>query len=195
MKPILSIHEITPEILAISKDELAKYTLTFDDGLFSQYLNWGHFRSIPTEKIFLITPSIVHPKEGGPQVSNISSIVAHENFFNNKDTTSYMTLKQISHLKGDPNVIIGGHSYSHFDEQTLIDSLPMKGYLDAKFKFIRKDTEKMVDWFNKTLNQEVTHFCYPYNNTYNKLYTSIVKNIFKIENVYGEERTLIEDLL
>jgi hypothetical protein len=195
MKPVLSIHEITTEILAIPKDILAEYTLTFDDGLYSQYINWGHFKSIPTEKIFFITSSIVHPKEGSSQISNISSKIAHKKFFEKGLTNSYMTLKQISRLKNEPNVIIGGHSYSHFKEKVLLLNLPKKGYLEAKFNFIRKDTEKMVDWFNKTLNQEVTHFCYPYNNTYNKLYTSIVKNIFKIENVYGEERTLIEDLL
>ena len=192
MKPVLSIHEITPEILNIPREVLSEYTLTFDDGLYSQYLHWEHFKEIPTDKIFFISPGLLSTEDSS-QIASISSVQAHKAFFSKNDSSAFVTLKQIQHLKRD-GAVIGGHSFSHFREKNLCLDLPQPS-LDSKFKYMKQDTQKMIDWFNRELHMEVEHFCFPYNNTYNGLYASMIKTLFKIPKVYGEERVLIESLL
>ena len=196
MKKVLSIHEITPEILAIPKEVLSEYVLTFDDGLYSQYVHREHFSSIPTSKVYFISPGILH-RGKEPQQSLISSAKAHEVFFDPSGISlAFMTLEQVKHLKSYPNTIIGGHSFMHFKESVIESEAPShKGLLEYKFTVMKEDTEKMVQWFDKELKQKVNYFCYPYNNTYNGLYTAVVQKLHKIPSVFGDERILIEDLL
>lgn len=189
MKSVVEIHEITPEILNIPKDSLANYILTFDDGLYSQYYYWNHFNSISTEKILFITPKILNPSST-LQIIDISSRNAHYNYFANKDISGFMSLPQLKKLMRSKNTIIGGHSFSHFKEKHS----EFKN-LEEQFLFIKDDTQKMVDWFKNTLNYNIDHFCFPYNNNYKGLYTAIIQQIFNIKNVYGDERIPIEDLV
>lgn len=193
-KEVLCIHEITPEILNIPKEVLESYTLTFDDGLYSQFYHWKHFKDLNTEKIFFITPKMVNRNTKSEQIVDIPCKYAYDQYITYKNPSAYSTLDQIKQLRKD-GAIIGGHSYHHFKEKHLIRILPQTGYLKEKFNYIVKDTEKMIEWFEIHLDQKVDYFCYPFNNTYNGLYTSIITKMFKIDKVYGEERVLIESLL
>ena len=194
MKPVLCIHEVTPAILGIPKETLEQYVLTFDDGLYSQYLHWELFSDIPTTKIFFISPAQL--TEGlRPQIPNITSSLAHANFFGEGDTSAFMTKKQVQKLKLH-GAIIGGHSFQHYREQNLVTDVKGPITLEAKFRFLKEDTQKMLDWFAKELHMpEIEHFCFPYNNEYKGLYPSIIKGLFNIRNVYGQERISVEALL
>ena len=56
MKPVLMIHEITEKLFDLNLED---YTLTFDDGLYSQYYHYDKFKSINTDKIFFISSNIL----------------------------------------------------------------------------------------------------------------------------------------
>ena len=196
MAKVLCIHEVTPEILAIPKETLAEYLITFDDGLYSQYVHWEHFNSIPTTKVYFISPGILHTENGTPQAESSSSTEAHLQFFEAGRGNAFMNIKQIKHLKSLPNTIIGGHSFSHFKEKILEEeAYPLHSALSYKFNFMKEDTAKMVEWFDKELKQKINYFCFPYNNTYDELYTAVVKKLYKIPNTFGSERIDVEDLL
>lgn len=189
MKEVLAIHEITPEILNIPKETLAKYVLTFDDGLYSQYLYWDFFKDIPTEKIFFITPKALHEGNESDQIEDISSAEAHQLFFEFNSTKAFMSLDQLGKLR-IAGVTIGGHSFEHTDQDTIAQLS-----LEHKFKLLKYDTEKMTQWFKRYLDLDIKHFCYPYNNDYSGLYTVIVKSICKDVEIYGNNRHPIESLI
>lgn len=163
MKQILMIHEITEDLFRI---DLEKYILTFDDGLYSQYLYFdSHIKHLDTEKIFFISTGII----GGQHqnISSISSITAHQKAFLG-NTEDFMTLEQIQYLANQPQVIIGGHSHSHIRLNQFTDK---KSMIDH----IKQDTEIMLEWFKVNMNYRPEHFCFPYNEDPYNLYRAVLK--------------------
>ena len=107
MKPVLMIHEVREWMFNLP---LERYTLTFDDGLYSQYHYYPEFAKIPTEKIYFISSGIVcsgHQSTEFPACQD-----AHKKAFagNYED---YMTVPQIKELMQDPLVEIAAHSHYH----------------------------------------------------------------------------------
>ena len=66
MKPILMIHEFKEEFLNLP---LENYTLTFDDGLYTQYKFFNEIKKIDTEKYFFISSNIVCSEDASQEDS------------------------------------------------------------------------------------------------------------------------------
>jgi hypothetical protein len=181
MKPVLMIHEVTEEILSLSLDD---YILTFDDGLYSQYYYFEHFKSIPTEKIYFISSDIVC--NGSQSTEFPVCRDAHKKAFNgNKE--DYMTVVQIQELMQDPLVTIGAHSHSH-------TRLGHYSKLTEKIAHIKNDTETMLEWFKTNLGFSPIDFCFPYNDDFGGVYAGVLKH-YGFVNFYGRERKPVETLL
>lgn len=181
MNTALMIHECRPEFLKLP---LEQYLLTFDDGLYSQFVFYQEIRHLNTPKIFFISSGIVCD---GPQSLEFPTCrVAHEKAFaGNKE--DYMTLEQIRILAEDPLVTIGAHSHSH----TRLSNFST---LAEKARYIKDDTEQMLSWFEKNLGLQPTSFCFPYNENLDGLYTGLLKK-YGFKTFYGNERIPIETLL
>jgi hypothetical protein len=179
-KPVLMIHEVREWMFDLP---LEKYVLTFDDGLYSQYYYFDHFKKIPTEKIYFISSNIICTGQQSTEFPCCK--VAHEKAFaGNKE--DYMTIDQIKELMEDPLVIIGGHSHDH-------NRVGKFEKVMKKLQHIKSDTELMIAWFEKNLGFCPTHFCYPYNDSYSGLYPAVLK-YYNFTHFYGHERTPVETL-
>ena len=175
------IHEVTEKLFDLPLED---YILTFDDGLYSQYYYFDKLRLIPTEKIFFISSNIIC---NGPQSMEFPACrVAHNKAFLG-NTEDYMTVEQIKELMSDPLTSIGGHSHTHTRLTTYTK-------LIEKLQHIKQDTDLMLAWFRNTLNFSPTKFCFPYNENYQGIYSSILKR-YGFTEFYGQERKPVETLL
>jgi hypothetical protein len=181
MKPVLMIHEIKEAMFSLP---LENYTLTFDDGLYSQFYYFDKFKSIPTEKIYFISSGIVC--NGKQSVEFPTCVDAHKKAFEG-NTEDYMTLAQIKELMQDPLVSIGGHSHSH----RRLDSYSK---IVERLQYLKQDTETMISWFEENLGFVPKQFCFPYNNDYQGMYSGILKH-YGFNELYGRERIPVETLL
>ena len=180
-KPVLMIHEVNELMFELP---LAEYTLTFDDGLYSQFYYFNRFKEIPTKKIYFISSGIVCNSLQSTDFPTCQE--AHKKAFaGNKE--DYMTLIQIKELMKDPLVEIGGHSYSH----TRLGIYPK---IIEKLNYIKTDTDRMISWFDENLGFKPTAFCFPYNEDYQGIYKQVLKT-YGFEDFYGKERKSIESLL
>lgn len=179
-KPVLMIHEFRAEFFSLPLDQ---YTLTFDDGLYSQFYYWPALRELQTEKVFFISSGIVCDTHQSTTFlsCNEAHVQARRGNFE-----QYMTVDQIEELMEDPLVTIGGHSHSH----TRLDGMT----LTEKVHHMMRDTTQMLSWFDDTLRFRPTSFCYPYNDDVSKMYPAVLKR-FGFNKFYGRERTPIEALL
>ena len=169
---ILMIHEMH-EGMEIPKD----CVLTFDDGLFTQY---QHSRHLPNTKIYFISSGIVCNQPQSHEFIKCSD--AHKKAFSG-NFENYMTLEQIKELDGE----IGGHSHSHIN----LSKFPT---LVEKVEHIKKDTELMLEWFEKNLDRRPTSFCFPYNDDVRGLYKAILTT-YGFTDFYGRERISIDEIL
>lgn len=180
IKPVLMIHEIRDWMFELP---LEQYTLTFDDGLYSQYYYFERFKSIPTEKIYFISSDIIC--SGKQSIDFPACRDAHKKAFSgNKE--DFMTIDQIKELMRDPLVSIGGHSHAH-------NRLSNYNKIVEKIQHIKTDTEAMIEWFKSNLDYVPTRFCFPYNDDYEGMYPALLKT-FGFKEFYGHERTPIETL-
>jgi hypothetical protein len=163
---------------------LHNYTLTFDDGLYSQYLFWQDLQKIDTTKLFFISTAIIC--SGAQSSKFITSAAAHEKS-RSGIYEDFMTLEQIQEIAQDPQAIIGGHSHSHTRLNTF-DSLY------EKTEYIKRDTAQMIQWFEENLCSFPEHFCFPYNEDLDGLYQGLARRQ-GIKYFYGRERTPVETLL
>lgn len=175
------LHEICEDTLNLTLDQ---YTLTFDDGLYSQYYYFDHFQAIPTEKIYFISSNTIC-LDNKQSLCFPSCREAHKkaSVGNMED---YMSVDQIKLMMEDPLVTIGGHSHSH----TSLHNFPR---MVDKIQYIMDDTERMLEWFNRNLNIHPTSFCFPYNEDFQGLYPAILKR-YGFTEFYGRERIPVETL-
>lgn len=174
-KPVLMIHEV--DSFLFENNDLKNYTLTFDDGLYSQFYYYQNLKKIDTQKIFFISSNIIC--EGKQSSTFPTCQEAHEKSFSgNKE--DYMSLEQIQFLNGEEDVTIGGHGHFHKNLNNFKN-------LNEKINYIKKDTELMLEWFEKNLNFTPKKFCFPYNNDLNGLYKLILKT-YGFNEFYGKER-------
>lgn len=153
------------------------YLLTFDDGLFTQY-QYG--RNLPNQKIFFISSGIVC--DGKQSAEFIKCSDAHKKAFSG-NFENYMTIDQIKELDGE----IGGHSHSH----TRLDNFSS---LRERVDHMKKDTEAMLEWFEKNLNMTPTSFCFPYNDDGQGMYKAVLKK-YGFVNFYGSERINVDEVV
>lgn len=181
MKPVLMIHEVSEQMFNLP---LGDYTLTFDDGLYSQFYYLNEFKKFNTEMIFFISTGIVCNSIQSTEFP--ACRVAHEKAFagNYED---YMTLAQVRQLVETPNVTVGGHSNSH-TRLTQFNSLV------DKVAYIESDTLEMITWFESNLKFKPTAFCFPYNDDMDGLYKGLLRK-HGLTSFYGKERIKVEDVL
>lgn len=181
MKPVLMIHEFKEEMLALP---LENYTLTFDDGLYSQYYYFDKLRHLNTDMIFFISTNIICNTVQSAEFPPCH--IAHEKAFTG-NTEDYMTLEQIRELARYPNVRIGGHSHYHKNVGKMCK-------LFDRVRHIDEDTALMLEWFKTNLDLRPKDYCFPYNEDLDGTY-QIFLTKYKFENFYGRERIAIEALL
>jgi hypothetical protein len=174
MRKTVMIHEVTPDVL---KKDLSDFDIiTFDDGLYSQYLNLKHFIDMPQPKYFFISTDIVCPEDLEQSTEAIYCADAHQKAFKG-DFENYMKWSQILEIYNTPNCFIGGHSHKHTKITSLTENV--------------KDTNKMMEIF-KSKGIKISSYCYPYN--YFHPLRKISVNRHGITNIFGGERIPIETL-
>lgn len=176
------IHEITPEILNLDNSVYDEFDiLTFDDCLYTQYLNHKHFAKFNKKMIFFLSTNIICPENINQSEQIIYCGNAHKKAFKG-NFENYMKLSQIQELsKLSKFYEIGGHGHNHILFKNSVYS----------FDKIKEDTDIMVSKF-KEYNLDLNSFCFPYNqdNTFYKIY---VKKLNL--QIFGDERIPIESYI
>tara|TARA_R110000744_G_scaffold88570_1_gene172646 strand:- start:772 stop:1302 length:531 start_codon:yes stop_codon:yes gene_type:complete len=176
MKPILIIHEFEERFFDLPLDQ---YTLTFDDGLYTQYVFLEELKNIKTKKYFFISSGIVCPENIEQNGEYIICNEAHKKAFNG-DYTNYMKWSQIKEIDESDDCYIGCHS--HFHNIKTADCV----------ECMIPDNRYMLHDFKQKLGYIPDIFCFPYNYE-TPLYREILnKKGFK--NFYGKDRVDIFDL-
>jgi len=182
------IHEVTEEI---TKLDLTKYPLSFDDGLFSQYFYWNLFKDIPTSKVLFIPTGAIRlddscrPQFVGKFKTFPTCYKAMERWFSQGDREDYMTLGELKKLRED-GAIIGAHSHAH-----------LSSYSDrfiTRMNQFREDSSQMKEWFVKYLGEVPETYCFPYNKEY-PIMRAVIRVETGIQRFYGHERKAVEELL
>jgi peptidoglycan/xylan/chitin deacetylase (PgdA/CDA1 family) len=109
--------------------DLARYRLTFDDGLFSQYYYYPLLKSHPAELTFFITTAFIRPGEtramfAGEYRSHLKTKKYGYRTFIEGRYDHFMTVAEIQELAARPGVRIGVHS--HFHDVILTSTHPRK---------------------------------------------------------------------
>jgi len=188
VKETLMLHEVTEDILQL---DLSKYTLTFDDGLYSQFFYWNLLKDIPTEKIFFIPSGAIRLDDSiRPQFSDThptfpTCYEAMDRWFKEGNQEDYMTLGEIKKMRSE-GAVIGAHGHSHIEN-----------YSDCFIKRLdefRVDNKDMVDWFSTHLGEIPKHYCFPFNKEH-KTQRAVIHVETEITEFYGEERKDVMELL
>ena len=173
-KPVLMIHEVSDFMFSLP---LENYTLTFDDGLYTQYLHFDKIKKLNTDKIFFISTGIVADDDTKQSEEFIECAEAHGKLLQTGDLKHYMNWKQIHEIAGDPQCEIGGHSHMHV-KQSIFNMV--------------NDTNLMMDEFKKQFNTPPTKFCFPYNKS-TPVYRALLSH-YGFTDFYGSERVDIYEL-
>ena len=110
----LMIHGVREDYFDL---KLAEYSLTFDDGLFSQYYYYPLFRRYRSELIYFIATAFVKPRkarpwfDGNPLGFVKSKQYMHAAFVQNR-FDHFMAIEELQALAGE-KVAIGAHSHGH----------------------------------------------------------------------------------
>lgn len=170
------IHEFKEKFLDLP---LENYTLTFDDGLYTQYLFLEEILKIKTKKYFFISSGIVCEEEKIQDNTFITCYNAHKKAFKN-NFTNYMKWSQIKNILKYKNCYIGCHS--HYHKIKTADCV----------ECIIEDNRLMNNNFLKNLNFIPDSFCFPYN-----YQTSLYRQILEKKgfiNFFGKERIDINEI-
>tara|TARA_R110001592_G_scaffold197979_5_gene446115 strand:+ start:9413 stop:9943 length:531 start_codon:yes stop_codon:yes gene_type:complete len=176
MKPILMIHEFKEDFLNLNLED---YILTFDDGLYTQYLFLDELLKINTDKYFFISSGIVCEETTKQDNTYITSYNAHKKAFKG-NFNNYMKWSQIKEIFNKPNCYIGCHS--HYHKLKTADCV----------ECIIEDNKQMNYEFIKNLDFIPDNFCFPYNYE-TPLYKEIL-NLKGFKNFYSAERIDINDI-
>ena len=173
MKQCLMIHEVDQWMFTLPLED---YHLTFDDGLYSQFVYFDQIRELNTTKSFFISTAIVAEPDCEQNSDFITCNDAHEHYFKTNDKSYYMNWEQIKEIDSDCSCEIGGHSHNH------------NRYNRTK---IFKDTREMLEEFDR---QSITidSFCFPYNDEYVEYGALLQSKGIKLS--YGKERLYVYDL-
>jgi len=173
-KHVLMIHEVGEWLFDLP---LQSYILTFDDGLYTQYLYFERITKIDTDKFFFISTKIVADTTTTQSPEYITCDKAHEKYRLSGDRSHYMNWEQIKEIEMTPRCIIGGHSHEHMRTPTSAQLV--------------RDTNKMIEQFN-IHDIKPTSFCFPYNKEHNMYRAMLQAKGFN--EFYGEERIDINEI-
>ena len=170
---VVMIHEITPAVL---KKDLSEFDIiTFDDGLYTQYLHHKHFSKFKKPMYFFISTNIVCLSKQSEEV--IFCADAHIKSRNN-NFENYMNWEQIKELNDLYN--IGGHTHTH----PRIKS----NKILHQYKICKQEIDNMLNIFEEHKIQ-ISSFCFPYNEDIIG-YRSLLKGC----TFFGKERIPVESL-
>lgn len=150
---VLEVHEVFPEYY----DYIRNYqgTITFDDGLYSQYQFLRDNPDVCQRSIVFVTPKTIRNELEQPYDKVVVLCdVAHAMYVLG-DRKSYMSLTEIAELK-KYGVRIGYHSYNHLN----ISNRYTKA--SEKLKEIKFQVQMMLD-YQKNFGIFDNIFCVPYN--------------------------------
>lgn len=174
---ILMVHEVLPEFLDL---DLSNFDIiTFDDGLYSQFLNIDHFLNFNKRIIMFISSNILRPENVKPSKEILNCAIAHNKAFSG-NFENYISVSELLELS--KKVEIGCHSHNHLM------------YKNSAFEYnnFKDDTLKSLEFF-KNLNIKIKSFCFPYNqNETNKIYETYIKSLGL--EIFGYNRIAIENL-
>lgn len=171
MKTVI-IHEITNEVL--SKDLSNFDIITFDDGLYSQYIHLDHFLKFGKPMHFFVSTHFVCPNGITQQKEAVYSGVAHDHA-RNGDFSYYMNWSQIREIHNTPNCQIGGHSHKHTRLSSLEENIA--------------DTNTMMAIFASN-GITISSYSYPYNVPNPHRRHSVLAH--GIADIFGQERVWVE---
>lgn len=172
---VLLIHDVKYHYIEYLSD---KYTLTFDDGLYSVYYYKDALKRINTDKIvFIPTERILLDRKSFPIF--IDCYRANNLWLYYGDNSAYMTIDEVKDLH-NMGFIIGCHSHYHSREYRSKSS-------------IREDVNLATQWFKKYLGFTPEYFAFPYNNESELLRYELMK--CGVKYFYGTERIPIEKIL
>lgn len=163
----LGIHELNNTVIDLinnSYDE--NILLTFDDGIYSQFKYKDRIKN--RNRIYFICPNLINTKL--VNYEDVTTYVAMSRHFYDNSNEYYMKLEHIKTLI-DESYSIGAHSFYHENiKYKLKRKLNHKNIDISKSlltikdeDYVKKDTELMLEWFNKNLNIKPTSYCYPFN--------------------------------
>lgn len=169
----LGIHELNNTVIDIVNNNYDEnILLTFDDGLYSQFKYKDNIKN--RNRIYFICPNLINTKEINDE--DVTCYVAMSKHFYDNSNEYYMKLEHVRTLINE-GYTIGAHSFYHENikycskikvNNKLINN--SRSYLSIKNeKYIREDTELMLNWFDKYLNIRPLYYCFPFNNSTNKL--------------------------
>jgi hypothetical protein len=109
------IHNIRKEFFNL---DLAKYQLTFDDGLYSQYYYFSLFEPKSSPRIYFIVTGLIQPGKArkvfdGQYLPYLKSGKYMYETFVKKDFDPFMRLEELEVIADQKEVIIGAHSHFH----------------------------------------------------------------------------------
>lgn len=175
------IHAMTEAMFALP---LHEYTLTFDDGLYSQWKYIDRLIDIDTDKIFFISTKFICTDDQTDCCvpSSVAHQKARQGIFED-----FLTAEQIAIINQSPRCYIGGHGHAHVRLNDLTR------FVD-KIRVAEQDLTTMCDAMQKLVGYIPTSFCFPYNYDINGMYQALLRRK-GITKWYGHERTPIETLL
>jgi Polysaccharide deacetylase len=181
MKPVLMIHAMYDEIFNLP---LVDYTLTFDDGLYSQWKYIDRLCEIDTDKIFFVSTKYLCAGVQSYECPNSKVAHAKARMGNYED---FMTPAQVQDIARRDKCYVGGHGHEHVRLQEY-------NRLSDRALHMKMDTEHMMQHFHALLGYYPTKFCFPYNDNMGGLYDGWVRRV-GITETYGRERVPVESLL
>ena len=180
-KPVLMIHDMREEFLSLP---LENYTLTFDDGLYSQWHFLPQLERINTDKVFFISTGFICDGEQSHVFPN--SQLAHDKGRAGQ-LEDFMTIDQIKQIIKTPNCFVGGHGHQH----VRLNELTRR---TDQIKIINSYTRTMLAEFANKVGITPDRFCFPYNEELNGLYAGILRT-FGFTEFYGRGRIAVESLV
>lgn len=191
---IYCVHEIDARICSEINQINSYDIITFDDALYSQFLYRD--KIISKNRIYFICPSLINNDDINESfVTCRDAMSRHFNFNSNE---YYMKIDNIKNLM-DYGYKIGAHSYQHrhlkyekkYGNKTKSLLSKIKGSLLCikDYDYIKDDTEKLLEWFSNNLGIVPTSYCFPFNQSTDKL-ISILES-FGFKEFYGGERESI----
>jgi len=193
-------NEIIKDIIELSKNE-PEAILTFDDGLYSNYLYLNELKKLPNKKIFFISLGILRNTDIKPNSTFIKCSEAHRQ----QDTSFYMSINEVNEIENlSPkyNCFIGLHGVNHlkcFLKGPLINKIQYpiiagnKKYFGIKecSEIFKEEIDKMFVMADILLNKKTRYFAWPYNIKSSFMHTIIVNKaraLNKELKLFGIER-------
>lgn len=155
---ILEVHEVFPlyydKIREFLETDEEERTLTFDDGLYSQYVFLKNNPDLCSGSIVFVSPACIRDDKIDPIKQIVLCDLAHIMYNKLNDNSAYMSLKEIQELKS-LGVKIGYHGYFHY-------CLLNRNLSSDVLKIIDDEVQKCLD-FQSRNNIFDNIFCAPYN--------------------------------